>query len=285
MSTKKNAKSSTQSAGLSLAVDWKTDMVDSKWAEILKAAAEASFRAGIGGELAVTFRIVENARVQWIIKGSAVAGLGGKADIACELDFKEGADLMWYILDSVNYHKVFETEGDTFDLFTVAKLVLLFNPATGPAVIAAKGASLLAEYVQKRWTWWDDGPQVEKIDERVLLKKIVSGSESAEVLMVCHPETLGMALKLIMQTQEDSDYQAILNILNSTALDAQNDTKDDEPYHKLRCTIRSMMGDEEIKKGKDEALRKGVQRITDFFSGTDNDDYQSDLDKILRKIK
>jgi hypothetical protein len=222
--------------------------------------------------------------LEFIVKAHAVWGLGGSAELVFEFNPVEGFEFMWYVIDSVDYHRAYDALEECFDVFTVAKLMLLLNPTTAPALIAQKGASLLADWAMDKWSWWDEDDKIERSNDKNTLKEIAGkGTARMQDLIRCHPETLGLGLRLIMQTRDDGDYQAILNILLSTIMDKGKYSDGTDSYHKLRWTIRAMMGKGETAKDKGGALERGKDRLREFFVDADEKE-DNTLSEYLKNV-
>lgn len=260
------------SAELAGALEWKPGENISKgeeidWESIIKAGLKASFSAGIGGKFDMSFKITKDRKVQFIVKAGAVVGLGGSADIVSEFNFKEGFDFMWYVADSVDYHKAYDALEDTYKIFSIAKLIMLIHPGTQGIIVINEVKDLIKEYIPEDWKFWDVDNKVIKELERGKLKGNILQEVSASQLKRCSPETLAFAMRLIMQTVEKGDQDIILKILLNAQQHHEYSDKftKGEKYHKLRWTIRNLMGFEAARQDKKGSLEKGKERLIDFF--------------------
>ena len=274
------------SAELTGVVEWKPGEKNSKgedidWKSLIKAGLKASFSAGIGAKFDMAFKITKDKKVLFIVKAGAVVGLGGSADIVSEFDFKEGFDFMWYVADSVDYHKAYDALEETYKIFSIARLILLIHPGTQGFIVINEVKDLIKEYIPEDWKFWDVDKVVLKKMERSNLKGNIFKGVTKNELQRCSPETLGFAMRLIMQTMEDGDHEALLHILDSAVIAHGYYPDGKESFHKLKWAVRNLMGFEAARHDKNKAIEDGKNRLRDFFEPCNNVEFKNKLRKIL----
>ncbi|HEX2959421.1 MAG TPA: hypothetical protein VHO70_21480 [Chitinispirillaceae bacterium] len=256
----------TAGAGLKPSLQWSRDPKNFNSLAEIDPKVEGSAGAGVG--IKITFGVKEG---KWRIAFGArlVVGLGGKVTIEVEIGLDEGYKLVAHILDSVDYHNVEHISSEAFKAFKDYSFAQFRSVGNITAAAAKTAMSEVVDFSKWLRSTTADPSKIKNVKDTVY--KTVSDSEK---LKNSPPETLGgMLLQTIMSTVEESDFDAIVKILESAKSEYElkwilrrlvNDTIKDDPDGKwLQEGIKRVLefGREKVRKELFDSYNTRVQRI------------------------
>ncbi len=245
----------TGGGSLACAIEWKGHN-SPKFAGLgdVKGTAEASF--GVAGNLQA--QIGYNDGVFFVKIGArAVVGIGGKLGTEIGLGIDEGFKFVAYILRSFDYHYVEETMGEAFDTCVKMSILAIANVTEKIGKATEKGKALVLHA-------FEIGTEVK--DEMI---EAILGDERKEEIKFAAPEATGSIILGIMEIPQESDFDAIIKLLQSADSD-----------HELKSILRTVgLEDIAIKasrpkrgtplysKWQGDALQEGIRRLLGFGEG------------------
>jgi hypothetical protein len=202
--------------------------------------------AGAGAEVEFVCE-VKGGKIKMRAGAMATFGLGGKAGLECELDAKEGVELLTHLLDSVEWRRVGAVKELAFECLVNAH----FAGLVATYRIAEASVAKFGEF--KKWL------KQQTTADTILTKHKQGIGEMAAFnpgsFKSKAPEALGRVLQMVMFTFDATDYYSILEVLRSA-----------DSAHHLKWIIRNAqgimdVGHEPSERDKEIALRQGLLRL------------------------
>lgn len=250
--------------GLAVAVQWSTTSATTSFIDLATGGFTAGASAGAGGKIEGLVEF-EGGKFRFKLSAAACLGLGIKGEIAFDLDLDEGCALIGHLFHSVDYHFVGEVSLKAFQVFTNYGFTLM-----------VEGEEVLTGAVKRSGELVEDfrGWLGEMSDDIVDVKnRLASSIRHRSCLHRISPEALAQVLETLMQTREESDFENIRLLLESTMPPKADVDKDPSANHKLKCALRLLSGVKIPKSGserdlaKEKALEVGMERILNFGVG------------------
>lgn len=234
----------------------------------------ASVGVGAEGGLKVEY---SGGKFTFEMSAAVAWGLGCKGGAAFEVSAEEGWKILGHILDCVDFHLVKEIAEDAYEAFAAYSIMMnLAEQQRARAQIEWSKAQ--GQWVGRRFealrNWFLKG------EAEFLLAKLALKNQAGlrSTLMKMSPEALGLTLALIMKTREDSDFDVIMLILNSTTWRKDGKGAQVSTDHKLKWVLRYVTGTPkfegpEKEKLKQTSLAAGIKKINDFGKGIGYSEY------------
>lgn len=230
---------------------------------------ELGASAGAGAEATVKIDY-QDGRFTFQFSAAAAYGFGVKGGFSYEVSAREGWDMLGHLLDCVDFHKVKEIAKDAYEAYMAASTQMIVaeqQHAQFQAQLVRAVAGKVAETL-RNWILNQEG---EFVLSKLHLKKDLAGKRSTLAKM--SPESLGLALAVLMKTREESDFDTIMLILGSTTWRNDGTGAKLSPDHKLKWVLRYITGspnfdgpDKEQKKA--ESMKAGIKKLREFGRGT-----------------
>lgn len=250
---------------------------------------------GAGAEIQFKVEFKEG-KFRFLFGAGAAWLLGFKTGFDWEVGLWEGCDLIGHLLDCLDFHFVKEILGDAYLIYASHSL--------GLPLLEMQRAGFIGDWYKLQTDWAGRGleslrrylwsREAEMMAVKAALKQQV-GNRSALTRMA--PEAMGMALALMMETREESDFKPILYILGSTLSRKDGAKVKPSKDHKLKWVLRTVGGapSESEKKSEDwkkSALESGILKLKKFGYSVDypgnarpNEEFKKELKIILEEIE
>lgn len=255
------------SDSLAVVPEWSPTSASPQFKALGKAQLEVGVTVGLAAEIKLDVGY-KDGKFRFRFSSGAAFGIGPRGGIQFEVGLEEGWHLIGYLLNSVDYHYVKDISSEAFEAYKNYAFTLM-TEGKGALI---DGVALVGGVIGEFTGWLKGiGLKIEKIKA-----SLSESSYYGATLSKVPPEALGQALLTIMHTREEEDFKPIIWILYSTVRRGADYRKDESATHKLKWTLRSVASevvvpeddkDPTYEAKKEEALRKGIQKLVDFGKG------------------
>jgi peptidoglycan hydrolase-like protein with peptidoglycan-binding domain len=237
---------------ISVALEWK-DPSNEKFKSLMEVGVDGgvSFGAGVQGKFEIQYKggkFHMTAGVMWVF------GAGGQTGGDFELDANAAIDLLAYLYNCVDFHRIEAVLPEAFGAYINATFGWFIGPEMALLALAKKAFSFVDWLTQNK-------KSPTKFSETK--NNIRININDIEKLRSSPPEALGQLLQTIVEVPEAEDFNAILKVLGSAS-------KRGDDAHRLKWIIRSFYDpklsrtdglDEPMKK---VALEEGIRKLKEF---------------------